>query len=48
MTDLGSFGLDPVGEAINNHGVIVGQSGNGACVVSWTIFSGPITRRSSC
>jgi probable HAF family extracellular repeat protein len=34
MTDLGTFGLDPVGEAINNHGVIVGQSGNGAFVWS--------------
>ena len=34
MTDLGTFGLDPVGEAINNHGVIVGQSGNGAWIWS--------------
>jgi probable HAF family extracellular repeat protein len=32
MADLGTFGLDPVGEAINNHGVIVGRSGNGAWV----------------
>jgi probable HAF family extracellular repeat protein len=34
MTDLGTFGLDPVATAINNHGVIVGQSGNGAWVWS--------------
>ena len=34
MKDLGTFGLDPVGEAINNHGVIVGLSGNGAWVWS--------------
>jgi len=34
MTDLGTFGLDPVGEAINNHEVIVGQSGNGAWIWS--------------
>ena len=34
MTDLGTFGLDPVGEAINNHGVIVGQSGNRAWIWS--------------
>jgi probable HAF family extracellular repeat protein len=34
MTDLGTFGLDPVGEAINNHGVIGGQSGNGAWIWS--------------
>jgi probable HAF family extracellular repeat protein len=34
MTDLGTFGLDPVGEAINNHGVIVGQSGTGAWIWS--------------
>ena len=34
MTDLGTFGLDPVANAINNHGVIVGQSGNGAWVWS--------------
>ena len=34
MTDLGTFGLDPVGEAINNNGVIVGQSGNGAWIWS--------------
>jgi probable HAF family extracellular repeat protein len=34
MTDLGTFGLDPVGEAINNHGVIVGQSSNGAWIWS--------------
>jgi probable HAF family extracellular repeat protein len=32
MSDLGAFGLDPVGNAINNHGVIVGQSGNSAWV----------------
>jgi len=38
MTDLGTFGLDPVGEAINNHGVIVGQSGNGAWVWSNGVF----------
>ena len=36
MTDLGTFGLDPMGEAINNNGVIVGQSGNGA----WTWSNG--------
>jgi probable HAF family extracellular repeat protein len=34
MTDLGTFGLDPVANAINNHGVIVGQSGNGAWIWS--------------
>ena len=34
MTDLGTFGLDPVGEAINNHGVIVGQSSTGAWIWS--------------
>jgi probable HAF family extracellular repeat protein len=34
MTDLGTFGLDPVGNAINNHSVIVGQSGNGAWIWS--------------
>jgi probable HAF family extracellular repeat protein len=34
MTDLGTFGLDPVGEAINDHGVIVGQSSNGAWIWS--------------
>jgi probable HAF family extracellular repeat protein len=38
MTDLGTFGLDPVGEAINNHGVIVGQSGNGAWIWSSGVF----------
>jgi probable HAF family extracellular repeat protein len=38
MTDLGTFGLDPVPEAINNHGVIVGQSGNGAFVFSGGTF----------
>jgi probable HAF family extracellular repeat protein len=38
MTDLGTFGLDPVGEAINNHGVIVGQSGDGAWVWSGGAF----------
>ncbi len=38
MTDLGTFGLDPVGEAINNHGVIVGQSGSGAWVWSGGTF----------
>ena len=38
MTDLGTFGLDPVGEAINNHGVIVGQSGNGAWIWSGGTF----------
>jgi probable HAF family extracellular repeat protein len=38
MTDLGTFGLDPVGEAINNHGVIVGQSGNGAWIWSSGTF----------
>jgi probable HAF family extracellular repeat protein len=38
MTDLGTFGLDPVPEAINNHGVIVGQSGNGAFVWSGGTF----------
>ena len=38
MTDLGTFGLDPVGEAINNHGVIVGQSGNGAWIWSGGVF----------
>jgi probable HAF family extracellular repeat protein len=38
MTDLGTFGLDPVGEAINNHGVIVGQSGNGAWIWSNGVF----------
>ena len=32
ITDLGTFGLDPVGEAINNHGVIVGQSSLGAWI----------------
>ena len=32
ITDLGTFGLDPVGEAINNHGVIVGQSTLGAWI----------------
>ena len=34
MTDLGTFGLDPVANAINNHSVIVGQSGNGAWIWS--------------
>jgi probable HAF family extracellular repeat protein len=34
MTDLGTFGLDPVANAINNHTVIVGQSGTGAWVWS--------------
>src|SRR5262252_1589692 len=34
ITDLGTFGLDPVGEAINNHGVIVGQSSTGAWIWS--------------
>jgi probable HAF family extracellular repeat protein len=38
MTDLGTFGLDPVGEAINNHGVIVGQSGNGAWIWNGGVF----------
>src|SRR6266571_5113879 len=38
MRDLGTFGLDPVGEAINNHGVIVGQSGAGAWVWSGGVF----------
>jgi probable HAF family extracellular repeat protein len=38
MTDLGTFGLDPVGEAINNHGVIVGQSGAGAWIWSGGTF----------
>lgn len=38
MTDLGTLGLDPVGEAINNHGAIVGQSGNGAWVWSAGTF----------
>jgi probable HAF family extracellular repeat protein len=38
MTDLGTFSLDPVGEAINNHGVIVGQSGVGAWVWSGGVF----------
>jgi probable HAF family extracellular repeat protein len=38
MTDLGTFGLDPVPEAINNHGVIVGQSGNGAFIWSAGTF----------
>jgi probable HAF family extracellular repeat protein len=38
MTDLGTFGLDPVGEAINNNGVIVGQSGNGAFVFNGGAF----------
>ena len=30
ITDLGTFGLDPAGEAINNRGVIVGPSSLGA------------------
>ena len=38
MSDLGTFGLDPVGEAINIHGVIVGQSGNGAWIRSAGTF----------
>jgi len=38
MTDLGTFGLDPVGEAINDQGVIVGQSGNGAWIWSNGVF----------
>ena len=38
MTDLGTFGLDPVGEAINNHGVIVGQSSLGAWIWSGGVF----------
>ncbi len=38
MTDLGTFGLDPVGEAINNHGVIVGQSSLGAWIWSGGTF----------
>jgi probable HAF family extracellular repeat protein len=38
ITDLGTFGLDPVGEAINDHSVIVGQSGNGAWIWSNGIF----------
>jgi probable HAF family extracellular repeat protein len=38
INDLGPFGLDPVGEAINNHGVIVGQSGNGAWIWSGGTF----------
>jgi probable HAF family extracellular repeat protein len=38
MTDLGTFGLDPVGEAINDHGVIVGQSGTGAWIWSNGVF----------
>jgi hypothetical protein len=36
MTDLATFGLDPVAEAISNHGVIAGQSGAGAWVWSGT------------
>lgn len=38
MTDLGAFGLDPVADAINNHGVIVGESGNGAWIWSSGTF----------
>ncbi len=38
MTDLGTFGLDPVGEAINDHGVIVGQSSLGAWIWSGGVF----------
>ena len=38
ITDLGTFGLDPVGEAINNHGVIVGQSSLGAWIWSEGLF----------
>jgi probable HAF family extracellular repeat protein len=38
MTDLGTFGLDPVGETINNHGVIVGQSSLGAWIWSGGVF----------
>jgi probable HAF family extracellular repeat protein len=38
MTDLGTFGLDPVGEAINDRGVIVGQSGTGAWIWSNGVF----------
>ena len=38
MTDLGTFGLDPVGEAINNHGVIVGQSSLRAWIWSGGVF----------
>ena len=38
MTDLGTFGQDPVGEAINDHGVIVGQSDNGAWIWSGGVF----------
>jgi hypothetical protein len=38
MTGLGTFGLDPAGEAINNHGVIAGQSGPGAPIWSGGVF----------
>jgi hypothetical protein len=38
ITDLGAFGLDPVGEAINNHGVFVGQSSLGAWIWSEGVF----------
>jgi len=40
MTDLGTFGPGavPVPKAINNHGVIVGQSGNGAWIWSGGTF----------
>jgi hypothetical protein len=34
MTGLGTFGLDPVGAAINNHGVIVGQSSLNATAIN--------------
>jgi probable HAF family extracellular repeat protein len=30
MTGLRTFGPDPAGEAINNHGVLAGRSGLGA------------------
>ena len=38
ITDLGTFGLDPVGGAINNHGLIVGQSSHGAWIWSGGVF----------
>ena len=41
MADLGTYGLDPVGEAINNHGVIVGQSSLGAWIWSGRVVPQP-------
>jgi probable HAF family extracellular repeat protein len=38
MTDLGTFGMDAVGNAINDHGVIVGQNSSVAWIWSGGVF----------